>query len=74
MNLTIDELRNSGFAELINQLRKHQDSQISSEAKSIRNHLKQVYYFIYIIIYIISNFYFNSFINSLYNQQHQHQL
>lgn len=42
MNLTIDELRNSGFAELINQLRKHQDSQISSEAKSIRNHLKQV--------------------------------
>lgn len=74
MNLTIDELRNSGFAELINQLRKHQDSQISSEAKSIRNHLKQVYYF----IYIISNFYFNSFnsfINSLYNQQHQqHQL
>lgn len=42
MNLTIEELRNSGFAESINQLRKHQDPQISNEAKLIRNHLKQV--------------------------------
>jgi hypothetical protein len=42
MNLTIEELRASGFAEAINQLRKFDDPEISKEAKSIRNHLKQV--------------------------------
>jgi hypothetical protein len=43
MSLTIEELRASGFAEAINQLRKFDDPEISREAKSIRNHLKQVY-------------------------------
>ncbi len=42
MNLTIEELKNSGFAEALNLLRKHSDPQISAEAKAIRNHLKQV--------------------------------
>lgn len=42
MNLTIDELRRSGFADALNLLRKHSDPHIANEAKSIRNYLKQV--------------------------------
>lgn len=42
MNLSMDELKASKFAEALNNLRKHSNSDVAAEAKKIRQILKQV--------------------------------
>jgi hypothetical protein len=41
MNLSLQELAQSRFAELVNNLRKHSVSEIAVAAKQLRMHLKQ---------------------------------